>query len=100
MRQLLRDNIWMLLAFLAAINILAFLLMLIDKVAARHKQRRIPEKWLWIVALCGSAFGSLLGMLVARHKTRHISFLAGMPLLLILQVLLLGWLLWGSMGAV
>ncbi|KSV57991.1 hypothetical protein ASU35_14485 [Acetivibrio ethanolgignens] len=58
----------------------------IDKEKAIHGQWRIPEKTLFGIALLGGSVGSILGMEVFRHKTKHLSFRAGMPAILILQL--------------
>ncbi|GGM26820.1 membrane protein [Paraliobacillus quinghaiensis] len=74
-----------------AINIIGFILMGIDKRRARKRMWRIPEKTLWIIALLGGSFGSLLGMRHFRHKTKHTIFTIGMPLLIVIQTVLIFW---------
>lgn len=74
--------------YLLLINILGFLLMGLDKWKARHHKWRIPEKTLFAAALLGGSLGSILGMQIFRHKTKHTAFIAGMPCILILQILL------------
>lgn len=76
--------------YLCIINILAFSLMGIDKFKARRGLWRIPEKTLFLSALLGGAMGSILGMKLFRHKTKHRSFTIGMPCLLLLNVATLG----------
>lgn len=63
----------------------AFLLFGIDKRNAKRRTRRIPETVLLGVALLGGSLGALLGMQVFRHKTRHLKFLIGIPVCLILN---------------
>lgn len=82
-----------LLAYLFIINALGFALMLADKHRARKKLWRIPEATLLTVAAIGGSIGSLLGMYAVRHKTKHIKFTAGIPLLLALQLAITGYLL-------
>ncbi len=79
--------------YLLFINILGFLLMGLDKQKARRKKWRIPEKTLFLTAILGGSIGSILGMRIFRHKTRHTSFAVGMPCILIIQILLLVYLL-------
>lgn len=76
------------LVYLILINAAGFLIMLADKHRAVKNKRRIPEKTLFLIALIGGSLGSNLGMRAARHKTRHLSFTLGMPLILCLQILL------------
>ena len=78
--------------YLLLINFIAFLLMGIDKNKARHKKWRIPEKTLFLSAILGGSVGSILGMQLFRHKTKHTSFVVGMPCILILQILFALWL--------
>ena len=73
---------------LLLINALGFVLMLTDKHKAIRKKWRIPEAVLLGVALLGGSAGCLLGMYLFRHKTRHLLFRAGLPLILAVQVLL------------
>ncbi len=68
------------------INIIAFMLMGIDKHKAKKHKWRIPEKNLFISALLFGSIGANLGMWVFRHKTKHIQFLVVMPLILIAQI--------------
>lgn len=68
------------------INIVGFASMGMDKSKARRKQWRIPEKTLFIIAALGGSIGSILGMQIYRHKTKHSSFVYGMPLILVLQI--------------
>lgn len=81
-----------LLIYLLLINALSFLLMLIDKRKAIKNRWRIPEKTLFAAAILGGSIGSLVGMHLFRHKTKHLSFTLGIPAILILQCALGFWL--------
>lgn len=70
-------------------NIVGFALMGIDKRKAIKRNFRIPEATLFIVALIGGSIGSIVGMQVFRHKTRHWYFVFGMPAILVVQIILL-----------
>jgi len=72
---------------LIAINILGFILMGYDKLKAKNRGWRIPELNLFIVAFLGGAAGIFLGMQLFRHKTKHYSYMLGIPLLFCLNVL-------------
>lgn len=78
----------MLLCYLIALNLLAFFLMALDKAKARRGARRIPEKVLFLTAALGGSLGAILAMAAFRHKTRHLSFVFGLPLILLLQLIL------------
>lgn len=75
--------------YLLIINLIGFANMGIDKRKAIRHKYRISEKALFLTALAGGSFGSILGMQLFRHKTKHWYFVFGMPALLILQLLLL-----------
>ncbi len=77
-----------LLPYLLIINAVGFALMLADKQRARKKRWRIPEATLMGVALLGGSVGSLAGMYLFRHKTRHSKFTIGIPAMLAVQVAL------------
>lgn len=70
------------------INLIGFLSMYLDKYKARKHLWRIPEATLFIIAIIGGSIGSILGMRVFHHKTRHWYFVYGMPAILIIQIAL------------
>ena len=74
--------------YLLLINAAAFVLMLADKVKARNNLWRIPERVLMLSAALGGSIGTLAGMYLFRHKTRHPKFTLGIPALLIVQLIL------------
>lgn len=87
--------------YLVLMNLLAFILMALDKSRARRGAWRIPERTLFLSAIFGGSIGAIVGMQCFRHKTRHRSFVWGMPLILTLQLVLAALLLWkfGRFGA-
>lgn len=74
------------LIYLLIINALGFLLMLTDKWKAKKNLWRIPEKVLFGAAILGGTPGCLLGMYTFRHKTKHLRFTVGLPLILAAQI--------------
>lgn len=83
----------MLVWYLTAVNLLAFVLMALDKLKAIQGARRIPEKVLFLSALIGGSAGAIAGMFAFRHKTRHPSFVLGLPAILLMQLAAALWLL-------
>jgi len=77
------------LLYLAAINVVTFLLYGIDKFKAQHVRWRIPESVLIGFAVIGGSIGAWLGMMIWRHKTQHKKFRYGVPLILAAQIALL-----------
>lgn len=89
------NPITFLIIYFVIINIVGFAIMGIDKRKAMKRAFRIPEATLFIVALIGGSVGSILGMQVFRHKTRHWYFVFGMPAILAIQIALFIFLLTG-----
>lgn len=81
------------LLYLIIVNAAGFLLMLVDKLKAKRKAWRIPESTLIGVAALGGSIGAIAGMYCFRHKTRHIKFTLGLPLILGIQIVLILFLL-------
>ena len=72
--------------YLILINALAFILMLVDKHKAQHHLWRIPEFVLLSVAAIGGSLGAFIAMKLVRHKTRHLIFAAGIPIMLVIHI--------------
>ena len=72
----------LLLYYLLIINAAGFLLMLVDKWKAKKNRWRVRESTLLLVAALGGSVGSLAGMYLFRHKTQHLKFTLGIPLIL------------------
>ncbi len=75
--------------YLVLVNLVSFCLFYTDKQKAIHQRWRISEKTLFLSAILGGSIGALLGMYLFRHKTRHLSFVIGIPLILAAQILIL-----------
>lgn len=65
-----------------AVNVIAFLVMGLDKYKAQKGNWRIKEETLFLLALAMGATGVLAGMYAFRHKTRQMRFLVGVPALI------------------
>lgn len=74
-------------------SVVLFIVMGADKGLAKAGKRRVPEATLFLLALIGGALGGSLGMLAFRHKTKHVKFIIGFPLILIAQLALAALLL-------
>ena len=71
--------------YLAIINLIGFAAFFIDKRKATKNQWRIPEKKLFLLAFLGGGAGCFLGMKLFRHKTKHLSFVIGIPAIAIVE---------------
>ena len=74
--------------YLILINASGFLLMLLDKRRAVKNLWRIPERTLLLISLFGGCLGTMLGMRLARHKTKKPAFSIGIPVMFALWVIL------------
>ncbi len=83
---------YLVILYLVLINLAGFAIMGIDKKRAKADKRRIKEKTLFLIAIMGGSIGSVVGMRYFHHKTKHKSFVLGMPFLIILQVLIITFL--------
>ena len=72
--------------YIALMSVVLLVMMKADKERARRNQYRISERTLWVMALLGGAIGGVIGMQLFRHKTKHLSFRFGFPLLALLDV--------------
>ena len=79
--------------YLVLINAVSFVLMIVDKRRARKNLWRIRESTLLGAAAMGGSLGALVGMYLVRHKTRHLKFTVGVPILFFVHVLIGMWLL-------
>ena len=77
-----------LLYYLILINIIGLWSMGEDKRRAIKKHYRLSERTLFGIAWAGGSIGSLIGMYVFRHKTKHWTFKLGIPLIFIAQILI------------
>lgn len=85
---ILMNAITLIIIYLTAINLISFIVMGVDKYKARKRAWRIPESTLFVLAIIGGSVGSIAGMHLFHHKTRHWYFLYGMPAILIIQILI------------
>ena len=82
--------------YLIVINVIALLVMGLDKLKAKADAWREPERKLFLLALIGGSLGAWTGMYLFHHKTnaeRKPHFVFGFPLIYFLHVAL-GALIW------
>ena len=66
-------------------NVIAFFAAWSDKRRAVKRRRRIRERTLFILAFLGGSVGLYAAMLLFRHKTKHPSFMIGVPLIFLCE---------------
>ena len=72
--------------YLLIVNLIAFIMYGVDKFKAKHDMWRISENMLIGLAAIGGAVGAFVGMQIFRHKTKHLKFVIGVPVILILWI--------------
>jgi uncharacterized membrane protein YsdA (DUF1294 family) len=79
-------------SWLIAVNLITFGYYGYDKMRSRQAGSRVPEVILHALAMVGGSPGALAAMHVFRHKTIKGPFRAWFWLIVVLQVVLLGWI--------
>lgn len=77
------------LIYIVFINLLLFSLMGIDKEKVKLKKWRISEKTLFLLALFGGGIGGVIGIYTFRHKTKHLKFTLGFPIIIVFQLIVI-----------
>lgn len=75
----------LILIYLLIVNAAGFLVMTADKLFAKTNSWRVPERTLMGMAAIGGSIGVWAAMYVVRHKTRHMKFVIGVPVILAVQ---------------
>ena len=76
-----------LIIYLVAVSALSVAVTVCDKLAAKITPRhRAREMTLLVLAAAGGSAAMLMTMLVIRHKTRHVKFMLGIPVMILLQL--------------
>ncbi len=73
--------------YLICINIITFFVYYLDKQKAKKNAYRISERNLIGLTLIGGCLGAIVSMNLFRHKTKHLKFTLGIPLILALQII-------------
>lgn len=79
--------------YLIVINLVTFVMYGIDKYKAKKSKWRISEATLLWMAALGGSVGAWMGMQIWHHKTLHKKFKYGVPAILLLQIALVGYVL-------
>ena len=77
------------LAYFLIISAVSVFACMLDKHNAKYGKWRISEKTLFGLSAIGGAFGMYLTMITIRHKTRHKSFMIGLPFMFLVHAVTL-----------
>ena len=76
-----------LLAYILIISVISVVVCIYDKKISKKNrvELRTPEKTLLLLSALGGSIAMFVTMLLIRHKTKHVKFMLGIPLIMIIQ---------------
>ena len=83
---------WLILfGYIAVVSLISIIVCIYDKKISKKNdvRLRVPEKSLFIWSAVGGSLAMYITMHLVRHKTKHVSFMVGIPVIFILQVALI-----------
>lgn len=81
-------GLYLLIAYLLIINLVAVFMTISDKKRAQGGKWRISEENLLTAAAMGGSVAMYITMLKIRHKTKHKKFMIGLPAIMAAQLIL------------
>lgn len=78
---------YILTTYLFVINLISIAVTVYDKFCAVNGRWRVKESTLLLLSVFGGSVGMYITMLIIRHKTRHLKFMLGIPVILIIQII-------------
>ena len=89
MLDFINDNIGLsiFLAYILVISLVSIVVCFYDKKISKLNRvgLRTPEKSLLVLSALGGSVAMFITMLLIRHKTKHVKFMLGIPLIMIIQ---------------
>lgn len=75
------------LAYIAIISLISVVVCIYDKKISKKNrvELRTPEKTLMLLSALGGSVAMFITMQIIRHKTKHVKFMLGIPLIIIVQ---------------
>ena len=81
--------LYFIIGYLVAISLVSIVVCIYDKFAAKHNPRhRTREATLLLLSALGGSVAMFITMQIIRHKTKHVKFMVGIPVIFVLQVAL------------
>ena len=79
-------------AYIIVVSLCSIVVCVYDKKISKRNnvKLRIPEKSLFIWSAIGGSVAMYITMQLMRHKTKHVSFMVGIPVIFVLQVAVIG----------
>ncbi len=89
MLEFIQNNLVLsiILAYIAIISLISIIVCIYDKkISKKNKvELRTPEKTLLLLSALGGSVAMFITMLIIRHKTKHVKFMLGIPLIMAVQ---------------
>ena len=86
MPEFIQDNMLLAIffAYIVIISLISVIVCIYDKgISKKNKvELRVPEKTLMLLSAIGGSVAMYLTMLLIRHKTKHVKFMLGIPLII------------------
>lgn len=73
--------------YMIVMNLIGFFVMGADKLKSRKHRRRVPERVIFTISIISGSVGVFVGMYIFRHKTRHMKFVVGIPVIIAAQII-------------
>ena len=73
---------------MAIISLISIVVCIYDKKVSKKNrvELRTPEKTLLVLSALGGSVAMFVTMLIVRHKTKHVKFMLGIPLIIAFQI--------------
>ena len=81
---------WVLVAYIAGVNVVTFAMYAWDKRSATRNRRRVPERSLLTASLLGGSPAAVVAGRMLRHKTVKRSFRIRFALVVVIQLAVIG----------
>lgn len=80
--------LYIIIGYLAVISLISVITCIYDKKVSKKNnvKLRVPEKNLLILSALGGSVAMFVTMQLIRHKTKHVKFMLGIPLIIIAQI--------------
>ncbi len=92
MLEFIKENLALsiFLAYIAIISVISIVVCIYDKKISKKNrvELRTPEKTLLVLSALGGSVAMFITMLLIRHKTKHVKFMLGIPIIMVFQALI------------
>lgn len=89
MLEFIQNNILLSIAaaYILLISLISVIICIYDKVISKRNrvELRIPERTLLLLSALGGGVAMYICMLLIHHKTKHVKFMLGIPLIIAVQ---------------